>query len=157
MNPHSPKAAFSLIEVVLALGIFSFSIVGILGLYVIGIRYSGDSEQHIQAADLVSIILSARRASPDSDPSGFTNMAIPVAALKKSFASAYPADQYVAEDGTLTTQNHAAYRLRCSAGTNGVTGGDTAMVYLLLSWPPNMDPANPAAQSYESISCIPLQ
>ncbi len=149
---------FSLIEVVVALGICSFSLVGIMGLSVIGLRDSRDSEDKIAAADLASIIFSARRASPLSSTGAFANLAIPAQAMTSTFAATSASDQYVTRDGLLTTDaTQAAYRLRCMAGTNAVTGSNAAMVYLLLSFPPRMDPASPAAKTHEFVSCIPLR
>jgi Tfp pilus assembly protein PilV len=149
---------FSLIEVVFALGICSFSLVSMLGLFTLGLNDSRDSEQRIEVANLASTILSTRRSLLLSNTNAPANLLIPSSSLTNAFGNvAGSTDRYITLDGTLSSVDKAAYRLRCRAGTNSVTGSDSALVYVMLSWPPQMDPSNPAAKYYEFISCIPLK
>ncbi|SDT88771.1 Verru_Chthon cassette protein B [Verrucomicrobium sp. GAS474] len=151
------RAGFSLVEVALALGICSFALIALLSLFTIGLHDSKESGEKIEAANLASLILSARRASPSGTNGTMSTLAIPASALARSYGDAYAgADKYVSADGTLTTPAKAAFRIRCSAGTNAVTGTGVSMVYLLLSWPPQADPTGPNAKTYEFFSCIPL-
>jgi len=155
-NPAS--SAFSLIEVALALGICSFVIVALMGLFTVGLHDSKDSGEKIEAANLASLILSARRAAPTSTAGPLANFAIPASAVTKAYGNANGGgDKFVASDGTLTTAAKAAFRIRCSVGTNAVTGSSAAMVYFLLSWPPQADPTGSNVKTYEFLSCIPLQ
>ncbi|SDT88581.1 Verru_Chthon cassette protein B [Verrucomicrobium sp. GAS474] len=157
LSPIS-SPAFSLVEVLLALGICSFVLIALLALFTIGLHDSRESGEKIEAANLASLILSARRASPLGTNGTMATLAIPPTALARSFGDAYAgADKYVALDGTLTTPAKAAFRIRCSAGTNAVMGADVALVHLFLSWPPQMAPSQPNVKSYEFISAIPLR
>ena len=154
----TPSTAFSLVEVALALAICSFAIIALLSLFTVGLHDSQESGEKIEAANLASLILSARRAAPTSSSAASASLAIPAGAMTNAFANAYSGgDRYVGADGTLTTAAKAAFRIRCSAGTNAATGDGAAMVYLLLSWPPQADPAAPNVKTYEFLSCIPLQ
>ena len=61
---RSTKKAFSLIEVVIALGIFSFAIVAILGLFSISLASSRESSDDTRSAAMVSQVVDALRAKP---------------------------------------------------------------------------------------------
>jgi type II secretory pathway pseudopilin PulG len=138
--------AFSLVEVVVALGICTFVLVGIMGLFMAGMRVNRDSEDEIQAANLASLIISSCRAAPLS-VSG--NFAVPASALTNAFATAYN-NNYVTLDGTLTNApGSAAYSITCRSGTNTVTGPNIAQVYLMLGWPIQANPNNGASHYYE--------
>ncbi len=70
MTPRRRTArAFSLIEVVLALGLISFVLVSLLGIFVIGIETERDSSAQIRAANLATRLVSERRNEPvDPNP-----------------------------------------------------------------------------------------
>jgi uncharacterized protein (TIGR02598 family) len=149
--------AFSLVEVVLALGICIFVLVTIMGLYSTGLRINRESEDQIQAANFASMIISARRASPLSQ----ILTAIPSFAMTNAFANAYAngsqLTNYVGEDGQLTaTAANASYIISCRAGTNTLTGANLAQVYLKLSWPVQANPTNASSDHYEVTTYIPL-
>lgn len=146
--------AFSLIEVVIALGIFSFAIVAILGLFTVSLQTSRESEGEIQAASVASMLVAIRKASPTN---AAASLAIPVKALNQDYGPAYAGQttSYVGLDGSLTNAAAAAYRITCRAGTNSVTGTGLAQVYLMLSWPPQADAASLQAGRYEVLTQIP--
>jgi uncharacterized protein (TIGR02598 family) len=158
MIPHkSPQGirAFSLVEVVLALGLCTFVIVGLVGLLSVGIQSGKDSEDQIQAANMASLLISTRSAAPTNY---ITNFGIPVTAMTNSYGNAFTAAvNYIANDGTLTNATYAAYQITCQAGTNSQTGSEAAQVYLMLSWPPQANVANGTARHYELLTYIPLQ
>jgi Tfp pilus assembly protein PilV len=62
-NP-SKLAAFSLIEVVLALGVVSFAIVGIMGLFPVAMRAGLESQRETRATHIARKIYSDLKASP---------------------------------------------------------------------------------------------
>lgn len=148
---------FSLVEVVLALGICSFALVGIMALFVSGLKTNRESEEMIQAANLVSVILNTRQAAPFKD---IVNFPVPHTALTNTFVQLYGADssvKYLGADGRLTDRDHALYRITCWAGTNYVTGPHLAQVYLMVSWPIGANSSNPSAGRYELTSYVRLQ
>lgn len=148
--------AFSLIEVVLALGICAFVLVAMLGLFSTGLRAGRESEEQVQAANLASQILATRMASPTNDAHTL-DFAIPASALTNAYADILGSEGgFVGLDGrTNVSASNAAYRLFARAGTNGLTGARTAQVYLMLSWPPQAALSN-AAGRYETLTYLSL-
>lgn len=152
------ETAFSLVEVVMALGICSFALVAIMGLFTTGLQSSKDSEAQIQAANLVSMLIATRQASPTND---IANFAIPSARMTNAFTNAYGASgtiltNYLTSDGlTTSSASLALYQISCKVGTNAMWP-KVAQVYIKLSWPARMNPANAAAGTYETLTYIPL-
>jgi len=151
-----PKSiiAFSLIEVVIALGIFSFAAVAILGLFAVGLKSSKESEGEIQAASTASMLIEVRKAAPTA---GLGNFAISTNALTQAYGPAYTgnATNYIGLDGQITNSTAAAYRITCQAGTNAMTGPGVSQIYLMLSWPPQAAVNADNAGRYELITQIP--
>jgi len=152
--------AFSLVEVAMAVAICSFALIAILGLFFTGIKSTGESQQEIQAANLASTLISMRMASPTNDIVNLPNFAIPTKSMTNLYAPVYPGNvstNYLGSDGQTTSAANAVYGVTCQAGTNAVTGSGVAQVYLMLSWPPQINPTNQAAGRYELITAIPLR
>ena len=148
------SAGFSLVEVVMALGICTFVLVALIGLFSTGWKMNRESEDKLQAANLASQIIAQRIISPTNGPAG---AAIPPAKLGQAYGNAYAAaDNFVAFDGTLSASvAGAAYRIACNVGTNATTGSKVSQIYLMLTWPPQADPAN-AAGRYETCTYVAL-
>jgi type II secretory pathway pseudopilin PulG len=162
IGTRSSTFSFTLVEVVLAVGVCSFVLVAILGLFTIGLQSNHDSEQQIQAANLASMLISVRTASPLNDIPNLPNFAIPTSAMSGPYQNAYDGGatltKYVGLDGQIAaTPTDAAYAISCRAGTNLVTGSAVAQVYLMLTWPPQADPKGANAGHYEVIADIPLR
>lgn len=150
---HTDSRAFSLVEVVLALGICAFVLVALLGLFSTGLRASRESEEQVQAANLASLILATRMASPTSD-TNLPHFALPANALGKGYGDIFGANgAMVGLDGK--TNSTPAYRIICKAGTNSATGPRLAQVHLMLSWPAQA-PLQTAAGRYETLVYVPL-
>jgi len=149
------KSSFSLIEVVIALGICSFAIVALVGLFSSGIQSGQESQQKIQAADLASLILSTRAATPTNN---LPFLAIPPTALATNYSVVYGTNTpaYVGYDGQVTNRADAVYQVVCSAGTNAATGANLAEVYLMLAWPPQGSLSETADKRYEVVTYIPI-
>lgn len=60
-------SAFSLVEVVIALGLVSFVIVAVIGLFSVGLQATRDSEESIDATNLAAEIIGKRFAAPTND------------------------------------------------------------------------------------------
>jgi type II secretory pathway pseudopilin PulG len=148
-----PTRAFSLVEVVLALGICAFVLVALIGLFSTGLRTGRESEEQVQAANLASQILATRLAAPTTS-SNLNNFAIPLTALTNSYGDVYASSGgLVGLDGR--TNSTPAYRIICRAGTNAQTGPRLAQVYVMLSWPYQASISN-AAGRYEALTYVPL-
>jgi len=146
-------AAFSLVEVVLALGICAFVLVAMIGLFQVGLTSARESEARLQAANMASLLIAQRSSSLTN-----TNFAIPAAALSQTYGTAFTSSNvYVGEDGRITTAiSNALYRITCFAGTNTATGPYASQIYLSLSWPPQASRAN-SQGSYETLTYLPLR
>jgi Tfp pilus assembly protein PilV len=144
------RRAFSLVEVVIALGLFTFAIMGIVGLFAVGINAGKESGEQVQAANLASLLISTRRALPTKV---ITNFALPP--LNVAYSSNGLSVMGVASDGTTTAP--ADYNLYYQAGTNAVTGPHLAQVHLMLWWPATLSnpPVNPANR-YELTTQVAL-
>lgn len=139
--------AFSLVEVVVALGVASFAIVGLMGLFTVGYQSSKESEENIEAANLASLLIAQRRASPSTP--GFV---IPPLSPPPANTITSPEPLYLKSDGTVTTDLRSARtHLKYQIASDGIS----ADVYLLLTWPPQAKPAE-AAGKYELYSKIVL-
>jgi uncharacterized protein (TIGR02598 family) len=117
--------AFSLVEIVIVLGVISFALIAVVGLFSFGLQTNRESSDQIQAANLVSLIMSTARAIPTNMPASF--------ALPNLNQGSVTNTVKIGLDGTTT--NTAAYNLYYVAGTNAATGANLANVYLLVWWP----------------------
>jgi len=145
--------AFSLVEVVLALAIFTFALVTILGLLGVALGTNKQSSDQIQAANIASLLISTRRASPTNTGPNFAAFALPN--LNQSM---FTNTAIVGEDGTTTATSSTRYNLYYVVGTNSATGTRTANVYLLLWWPLNAPmPTNNPSAYYELTTAVSLQ
>ncbi|GEM_PF-4461457 len=160
---HSPRnlqrglPAFTLVEIVMALGICAVALVSMIGLFSVGLKASRDSMNQVQAAGIASKVIAIRSASPGLADSATTGtLAIPAGALAQSYGDAYggASPRYVDTEGRLTVSGSAAFRVSCSSGTNERTGTRIAQVHLVLSWPAGAAPEL-AEGKYEVTTYLP--
>jgi len=139
--------------VVVALGVFSFALVAIVGLFVGGINTNRESSDQIQAANVASLLISTRRAVPTNV---IANFALPPLNVGYTDAGTYlNNNQGVAVDGTTTGTR--AYSLFYQIGTNTTTGAHLAQVHLMLWWPPASPlPTNNPGNRYELTTQVAL-
>jgi type II secretory pathway pseudopilin PulG len=163
-----PLHSFSLVEMVFAIAVLSFSLVVIIGMLGQGLSNNHDSSGRLQAADIASLLISTRRASPTN--SNLTNFALPAlggtnAAGQDVVISATTNYVKVQTDGTICSGTPAAtqvvYNLRYIITP---TGGQTniANVDLVLWWPSTLPatnstmPVNNPAGYYELVTQVAL-
>lgn len=123
-------SAFSLIEVVLAVGIFAFVAVALIGLFSYGLKINRESVDEMEATALAQSLLSTRAAAPTNT---LTNCALP--RLDQPVEIAPSAPVFISADGTLVPQGTAArfglvYRVQPQPVPAGVSS-----VYVCLYWP----------------------
>jgi len=153
IRPHSGTVAFSMVEVVFAMAIFTFALVTILGLLGLALGTNKQSSDQIQAANIACLLITTRRASPTNTGANFTTFALPN--LNQSMVTNTTT---VGEDGTTTATTGTRYNLYYVVGTNSITGPNTASVYLLLWWPLNAKmPTNNPSAYYELTTAVSLQ
>ena len=157
MMPDFPKPeekGFTLIEVVIALGICSFALVAIFGMFSIGVQSVGQASGEFQAANLASLIVSQRRAAP-------TDAGLSLALPPVNQPLTEWQETNVGWDGLPSNDPGAPYRLRYRAGlTNpGIPGSSgtnskIALVCLSLTWPAAASATNAAVSHYELVTQI---
>jgi prepilin-type N-terminal cleavage/methylation domain-containing protein len=158
-SPSSTRSmglfAFTLVEVMIAMSIFSFALVAIGGLFFVGLNTNKESADQMQAANLASLLISTRRSLPTSP---IPNFALPP--LNVAYSGSGAAVMGVALDGTVgdgTAAHVPAYNLFYKIGTSTASGPRLAQVHLLLWWPPALQaPANNPATRYELTTQVAL-
>ncbi len=133
------KRAFSLIEVVLALGVCVFSLVAMLGLLSVGLGVGRDSRGEMQAANIAAQLVGIRRSCPTNVLSG--GLLPPL----NQPLSATPVSAWVDSVGNVTNQGAAAYQVSYQVGTNAAAPS-TALIHLRFTWPAAADPRKAAGQ-----------
>ena len=63
-RPVHPAAAFSLVEVTLALGIAAFCLIAVFGLMPVGVQTNRNATSQTAATDIIAAIVSDLRATP---------------------------------------------------------------------------------------------
>ena len=142
--------AFSLIEVLLALGIVAFALIAVVGLLSVGLKTNKESSDQIQASNVASLLMATIRALPTNPPVGFglpnLNQGFPVTGTNG-----------VTYNGMGTNAADAAYGLYYMIGTNSSTGAKIANVYLMLWRPAGTPiPTNSPGAYYELTSQVAL-
>lgn len=145
--------AFTLVEVVLALGLVTFAMMALLGLMTSALSIDQRSGEEIQASSIAGVILEGRKMRPaDEDES----LVLPTvsgqsgqtsALIKENFGSPV----YLAETGGTAAKEVAHYALRYRVETHPPGSGIPATVYLMISWPAQQ---NPPQSYYEVISSV---
>jgi len=131
-RPFSPPRrtpAFSMIEVVLALGLVSFALIGMVGLFGVGLKNSRESPDYIQAGNLAASLLSTWGTTNGAD---------------------FPLPALTNVTSVLSNSTPVAISIRGTTLTNGLPNSDSynlqyrispgstshlVNVYLLLWWP----------------------
>ena len=138
--------AFSLVEVVLALGIVSFSLIGMLALLLVAVKTDNSSSQTVAAADMASLLISQRRMMPTNVIDGFalTNVDVSVGNFTGT-------PLYVTTGGYLTNQANAAYGM-----TYQIQASSSSVIDLILYWPAQAQSLQTASGQYEVVTEIAL-
>lgn len=129
---RSSAGAFSLVEVVLALGVATFSLLAIVALLPVGIQSTKDSLEESQAIDVLSEVVADRQASPLN----LTSTLYQLPALTNTMANPATGFFGITESNTFTAQlNQARYRVDYSATPPVGTRLDPYRVWFKVSWP----------------------
>lgn len=128
-------AGFSLIEVVLAVGIFAFVGVALIGLFSIGLKTNRESIDEMEATAMAQSLLNARKAAATNE---LPNLALPPLDQPAEISTSSPA--FLAADGMLTNSASGArfgllYRIRPEK-----TPAAASSLYLCLYWPASVPP-----------------
>jgi uncharacterized protein (TIGR02598 family) len=143
-NPRSGMRtrAFSLVEVVLALGVAAFCLIAVLGLLPVGVQTNQKSISQTAATSIVSSVVADMRATPSTLT---TSVQYGIALSDNSITTLYfdGAGQFATTLGA-----NSRYRLTVTippnpAGTNPPDPAGTnaaTFAYLRVTWPAAVDP-----------------
>jgi Tfp pilus assembly protein PilV len=158
----APKSSrgFSLVEVVLALGIVVFALFSMVGLLGVGLQNTQDSRERVQAATIAEQICSIRRAAPTTDLTSVQpNFPLPVL---QTAANNLTSPIWVTRDGVVTTQGNADFGFIYSItprfdSVPANTANGVSQVYLCLFWPPRASPTAASTGHYEITTTFGLK
>jgi type II secretory pathway pseudopilin PulG len=124
---------FSLVEVVLALGIVTFVIVALIGLLPVGLRQASDSEKETRAVNILGAIAADRASSPAASNS--TVYQIPALTLPGNGASSNSfgvkeTGEYVGSDFS-----EAHYRISYVLRPPSTGNLDPWRIFFRVAWP----------------------
>lgn len=127
---------FSLVEVVMALGILAFAITALLGAFAVGMNTDRESIEELEATHILQTIIAERRANPTL---ANTNLLLPV--LNSNWvcnsSNALSLDEIGRlQPGTRSGKFGLIYRITPTANTN------SSSVYCAIYWPGRATAAN---------------
>lgn len=136
-SKQATKEGFSLVEVVMALGVISFAMVGILGLLSVGFNAAKKANTETRTAGMSSQLIAALRNS--------TLSAYSVATLKTASISAFFDDRGQLQmattgSGTLMAVSNSSSLVQCQIQTKSVSSGlapdgQYGVMTMTFSWP----------------------
>jgi hypothetical protein len=124
-----------LVEILFALGLLTFVLVTILGLFTLGLTTGRESEDTLEASNLSTAILGRLRANPE----GATVNPLPLPKLTYNAAGGETQIEkgtiYIDEKGDTAPQVGAKYSLYYEFNRQPSGSASPATVYLRLGWP----------------------
>lgn len=149
------QSAFSLVEVVLALGVISFAIVAILGVIPTGLQTSHSSQDETRAGQLAQAILSSMASQAQTQ---FSNIQLQTndgsTAPTFDLTTTTTTTVYADNDGKLSA-NSAGAVYAINVTTNGSPAGFDAgyanQVTLVVAWPATAPAANQTKRDFVRI------
>ncbi|MEZ0298221.1 MAG: hypothetical protein ACAI35_17370 [Candidatus Methylacidiphilales bacterium] len=154
---HFPRrnGAFTLAEVVLALGVTAFCAVTLIGLFTVGVTTNMQAGKETQAATIVQTLMVTRRASPAADlTSAQPRFPLPPM-VASSVTPAAGKLVYVDANGLLTA-DAATAQFGLTYFITSTPEKPGTQLHLILHWPAQAAAAK-AAGIYEILSYFPPQ
>jgi uncharacterized protein (TIGR02598 family) len=127
---------FSLVEVVMALGILAFAITALLGAFAVGMNTDRESIEELEATHILQTIIAERRANPTLTN---TNLLLPILNSNSvcTSSNALSLDEIGRlQPGTRTGKFGLLYNVTTAANTN------SSSVYCAIYWPGRATPDN---------------
>jgi uncharacterized protein (TIGR02598 family) len=124
-------AAFSLVEVTLALGIAAFCLIAIFGLMPVGVQTNRNATSQTAATNIVAAVVADLRATPKTS--------LTSSQFNITFGT-NPPPLYLDGAGQVTTALSSRYQLNLTWNSSGFTGLRFADVK--VTWPAAATPAN---------------
>ena len=172
---YRASPGFSLIELIVALGLFAFCIVGLLNLLTVGIQATGQTERRLDAANIAQMLVEVRRLYPTNPSSiNLSKWGLPpisssaiTASSSNAIVLSGSANIPISEEGKIVAENssEAAYRLDyrytlpnlMQSGSNSNVSCVNVYVRVRQFHPGDNNPASSKpASSYEFTTSITL-
>ncbi len=138
---HTSKAGFSLIEVVIALGIFAFCIVAIVGLLPVGMNSVRSVSNENNAIHIASSIEGIWQVAPTNSKITITNFITNLLVTNASTGN-YSTNYFFNEFGEQVDSVGASVKMNYTVRTNPVPMTNAYSVNMTFSWPPNSTSTN---------------
>lgn len=133
------NTAFSLIEVVIALGIFAFCIVGIVGLLPIAANSAKSVSQESNANNIAESIAGMWQVASRNSTIANSNFPVTNLDIRPTALTNY----YFNEFGQATNSNSASLRLEYVASQLAAPNTNSYSVNMTFSWPANAPTNSP--------------
>jgi len=130
-----PRDAFSLVEVVVAIGVVAFVLIAIFSLTTVSLKVNRDAVEQMQAANILTATLRMRRAFPFETSTSTDVGRLALGSLSNASPAGVYFTNWVNASGQTTTSNSldAAFRVLSQVTTNSVTR--SSQVFLRMEWP----------------------
>ncbi len=144
---NSRSAAFSLVEVTLALGIAAFCLIAIFGLMPVGVQTNRNATSQTAATNIIAAVIADLRATPLTTPPGSATSSpqyqIPIPENPVGSVIIAP-PLFFAGDGTFSTsiQAQSRYQLTIAFLPNGPNTHTATFADLKVTWPAAATAAN---------------
>jgi uncharacterized protein (TIGR02598 family) len=135
------NTAFSLIEVVIALGIFAFCIVGIVGLLPIAANSAKSVSQESNANNIAESIAGMWQVASRNSTIANSNFPVTNLDIRPTALTNY----YFNEFGQATNSNSASLRVEYVASQLAAPNTNSYSVNMTFSWPANAPANSPTA------------
>jgi prepilin-type N-terminal cleavage/methylation domain-containing protein len=136
------RRAFTLIEMVIALGIVSFALLGMMALLPAGVQATKTSLEESGAIDVLSNVIADRKATIPTAASTYYGIPALTTAITTNFVPTNAAC-------------NSNYLVTCQIIPPASGSMDPYMAYLKVSWPPVMSSSTNAAGYAEQIITVP--
>ena len=136
--------AFSMIEMVVALGVAAFCLIAVFGLMPVGVQTNQRSTSQTAATGILSSVIADMRATPLASATT-TQYQITIGTLT---TPPVPKTLYFNGEGQFVSNSPAAdsrYRLDVTFPANPVGANAATFAYLRVTWPAAADPATSTA------------
>ena len=152
-----PASGFSLVEVVLALGVAAFALTAIIGMLPMGLKIQQTSIQQTIANNITSEVIGDLRAAYSKSGSNSSQFGIELKKLPPGQQQKYsPTPIYFALDGTQ--QNGSAGAIFKATITyfsaTDITDATLTLVDITISWPAAQADLTKVAGSVETVTVI---
>lgn len=152
MRKVSAAAAFSLVEVTLALGIAAFCLIAVVGIIPVGVQTNRNATSQTAATNIMAAVIADVRATPKTSttsvqfgisiPSSGTNGAAPTCQPCAGCWVAQTQAFYFDSQGQAVIAANSRYRLSVTSVQNPTATASAGAVFMAfkVTWPASTDP-----------------